>query len=192
MRPADLVVAFCTPTTIEHHRAQLHKPERHHYARMVSPRESHFTDVIVRPYQRFEQEASSLGARVCPETSLARFAALLAEPACKALILVAHWHEDQVEFFDGFASVADVVAAVPPAYRGVLDLSVCNARPLAVALRQMRPHLGPIKYSNCPVNYAFWLSFYACLVGRLAESEADYWDAHEATMLEFQRAAGLR
>ena len=159
---------------------------------MVSPNEAHFTDVILRPYERFEREATSLGVKVCSETTVTRFAGLLAEPTCKALVLIAHWHEDHVEYFDGFTPIADVVTAVPSAYCGVLDLSVCNAKPLAVALRRMHPQLGPIKCSNVPVNYAFWLLFYASLASKLAASGTDYWDAHEATMIEFQRAALLR
>ncbi|HXC08752.1 MAG TPA: hypothetical protein VNV61_07475 [Steroidobacteraceae bacterium] len=192
MIPGEITFAFCTPTTLDGYRAHMLDARLHHYARMVSPKEADFADVVIRPYEQFIEAIGGLGAKIALSVNLAAFGALLAEPQCRCLILIAHWHEEQVEFFDGLTDFCNVVAAVPQRFEGILDLSICNAKPLALALRKAHPELGPIKFSTGPVNYAFWLIFYERLLRRIAGAPMDYWDAHEAVMRDFLAIARRR
>lgn len=44
-----------------------------------------------------------------------------------------------VEFAEGFRSIRDVLDMIPPAFSGVLELSICNSASLGLAIRRARP-----------------------------------------------------
>jgi hypothetical protein len=81
-----------------------------------------------------------------------------------------------VEFADGLAPVDQVVAAVPPMFDGVLDLTVCNARPLAVEIRRRCPHARIID-SRFPATLDMGLELYNATIDLLQRREVHYEDA---------------
>lgn len=182
-------MAFCTPTTLDQYRVHVLEPQRHPWARMISDREANFAHAVIHPYNTFVQSIDGIGVALVPRVGLSDFGGLLCERRCRCLILVAHWHEEQVEFFDGLSALPEIVAAVPASFDGIIDLSVCNSESLARALRKARPNLGPIRYSGGSVVYAFWLTFYSALLHKIAATSMNYWDAYESTMRDVLKVA---
>ncbi len=191
MAPSEVFVGFCTPTSCEQFRGHLRGRATHHYARMVTEgREAFFHEVLLKPYEQFARAVTPTGARVIPEVTLAGLQSILADPACRCLILVAHSHDDCVEMSDRLVPMTEFVAAIPHRYTGILDLSVCDASELASALRAAHPGLGPIKFSRSKVRYDVWLLFYSILIRTMAETHADYWDLQASITRRIAEDAG--
>jgi hypothetical protein len=81
-----------------------------------------------------------------------------------------------VEFADGLVPVEDVVAAVPEAFAGVLDLTVCNSTLLAEEVRR-RCRGGLIIANAFPATLDIRMEFYNAAIELVQRRQVPY---HEA------------
>jgi hypothetical protein len=97
----------------------------------------------------------------------------------RVVVLFSHWAGDKVEFFDGMASVEQILAEIPPAYDGVLDLCVCHPMALVEKLLAHRPAYF-VKYVRQEAAPHYWLYFYRDMFSYMATYDSDYLKAFEA------------
>jgi hypothetical protein len=135
-------------------------------------------------YEQFvtdrEELASKLrkwGVTVIHDSSLCDFAELFARPF-DVVILFSHWSGDSVEFRGGLEGVSAILAAIPPAFDGILDLCVCHPDPLARALSVHRPQCL-VKHTPIEAAPEYWFRFYGILFSQLHTRELTYLAAME-------------
>ena len=149
--PRDCTLAVAIPLTRVEFLDDLRAPEKD-FAKSYARRFGGFSDDDVwTRYERYARlvrsvadEVEAAGVRVIRG---ARFAALTAALTERHVFtLVAHWrnHEHdaargRIELTDGLREIDDVVAAIPPDYRGVIDLTVCHSVLLGDGIARLRP-----------------------------------------------------
>jgi hypothetical protein len=94
------------------------------------------------------------------------------------VVLFSHWAGDKVEFFDGMAGVERIMAEIPPAYEGVLDLCVCHPIALVERLLASRPPYL-VRYMKQEAAPHYWLYFYRDMFSYMGARNADYLKAFE-------------
>ena len=122
------------------------------------------------------ERAGRRGVTVVRRAALADFARCLND--FQVVTLVAHWRAGglAVEFADGLAPIDRVVAAVPQTFDGVLDLTICNARPLAQEIRRRCPR-GLIIDNPFPATLDMGLEFYNATMDLVQRRQMPYQDA---------------
>jgi hypothetical protein len=183
LRPADVTVGFCIPTTVTGYREHLARPESHEFAGMVSRSELIYKKAIINLCIDARKKMSATGAQIADDVTVSRFSELIRDEHCHCFILFAHVKEGRlIEFFDGLREFDALINAVPFCYSGILDLCLCNARNLAIELRRARPAIGPIKVVDSLVDFAFNVRLYTGLVKLLSEGSFTYLEAFSAAV----------
>jgi hypothetical protein len=91
-----------------------------------------------------------------------------------------------VELADGMHTVSEFAQTVPPAFQGVLDLSVCNSVLLGAAVKRVAP--GSLVANNrYPADIVQRITLYGLVVERLSRRREPYPDAMSFV---HERAAG--
>ncbi len=122
------------------------------------------------------ERAKRRGVTVVRRAALADFARCLTE--FQVVTLVAHWRAGglAIEFADGLAPIDRVVASVPPAFDGVLDLTICNARPVAREIQRRCPRAQIID-NAFPARLDIGLEFYNATMDLVQRRQMRYQDA---------------
>ncbi len=198
IKPADCVLAIAIPVSRQSFEAQLERPGQ---GKLVGG----YTDW--ERYRRFFADRaatmlpriSQLGALVETNLTLDDFGRLLRGNP-DVIILLAHWKEPEpgnpgssgrtkgtVEFADGFAEVADIVARIPLDTESFIDLNVCTSEPLSVAIKRDRPLCLTHSMPKRRVTAIIWLTFYETLMHNLRQRDLTYLEAINDVAIEFSR-----
>jgi hypothetical protein len=81
-----------------------------------------------------------------------------------------------IEFYDGLHSIVEFLNAIPPTYRGVIDLSVCNSSVLAASIKR-RYHRCTVVSNKMAATPLLKLTRYKLVIHRLARSAESFIDA---------------
>jgi hypothetical protein len=182
VRPADCALLLAVPLRRSEFLADL-AAGTDFLAHFVARQRSRDIDVLWATYDASAamayasaERARRRGVTVRRRAVLADFARCLHE--FQVVTLVAHWRAAglAVEFADGLAPVECVVEAVPPAFEGVLDLTVCNARPLAEEIRRRCPRARIID-NPFPATLDMGLELYNATMDLLQRHQMPYEDA---------------
>jgi len=125
------------------------------------------------------------GVIVCTRGGLIDFTRCLER--CAVVTLVAHWRSARVraneiedpagvEFVDGVAGVETIVAAIPVAFSGVLDLTVCNSTLLAEEVRRRR-RFGLVIANAFPATLDARMDLYDAAIQLVQHEGVSYQDA---------------
>jgi hypothetical protein len=125
------------------------------------------------------------GVTVCTRGGLVDFARCLEQHA--VVTLVAHWRSARfranevadpagVEFVDGIVDVERIVAAIPAAFSGVLDLTGCNSTLLAEEVRRRR-RFGLVIANAFPATLETRMDLYEAAMRIVEHEGVSYQDA---------------
>ena len=182
MRPSDCALLVTVPLQRSEFLADL-AAGSDFLAHFVASQRSRDIDVLWATYDASAgvaaasmDRAKRRGVTVIRRAVLADFARSLTD--FQVVTLVAHWRAGglAVEFADGLAPIEQVVAAVPPAFDGVLDLTICNARLLAQEIRRRCPR-GQIIDNPFPATLDMGLEFYNATMDLVQRRAMRYQDA---------------
>jgi hypothetical protein len=81
-----------------------------------------------------------------------------------------------IEFYDGLHSVDEFLNAIPPTYRGVIDLSVCSSSVLAASIKR-RYHHCTVVSNKMAATPLLKLTRYKLVIHGLARSAESFIDA---------------
>lgn len=187
VKPFDCLIGFGIPTSGKGFRRAQATPANRDFVVNSFPDERDYHRQVISYVEELVPVITHLGASVARDLTLNDFAALFRKQKKKAsvIILFAHGTDGSIEFADRLASAEEVIAAVPPAFDGIIDLCVCHSTELALTLRQARQYCI-IKYTETVATPAFWLYFYIAVLKRLQEHETNYLDAVDDTMEALQ------
>jgi hypothetical protein len=76
-------------------------------------------------------------------------------------------HGSAIEMFDGMHTAAEFIAAVPAAFDGFLDLTLCHSMVLGMAVKQRRP-LATVAFGVFDTDLRARIALYEIAIGRLA------------------------
>jgi hypothetical protein len=199
-KPSDCVFCFGIPTTRKDIAKELEdKPANKSFYKQFDIVSGFWTQVgsEVEEFKKFAAD-KKIRLNIVEKLTLKKFTTQLSHPNNKVIILFTHWDkkespikEDakdvwQVEFFDGFYSVNEVVEAVPEVFSGILDLCVCKPRELILELRKKRPECIR-RWSKVHSTPFIWLMFYKALFANLVKKNCFYLDALDKTFDEFEK-----
>src|ERR1051326_4139585 len=143
IKPCDCAIAFAIPTNSEEFFRDLDAPNKN-FAKFFREKFGswawdEYRRQIVRDYERVAPAIMETGAKVHTGVTLREFGELFRRGRFRVVVLFAHWGEDAVEFYDGFAPVGTIVEQVPDDFDGVVDLCVCHSNHLREQLSVRRP-----------------------------------------------------
>jgi hypothetical protein len=81
-----------------------------------------------------------------------------------------------IEFCDGLHSVGEFLDAIPPAYHGVIDLSVCNSSVLAASIKRRYRHCTVVS-NKMAATPLLKLTRYRLVIHKLARGAEPFIDA---------------
>jgi hypothetical protein len=184
VKPGDCLIGFGIPTSREGFLQAQAAPANRDFVVNCFPDYRDYHRQVISYVEELVPVITHLGASVVLDLTLDDFAALFRKQA-SVIILFAHGTDGSIEFADGLAGAEEVIAAVPPAFDGIIDLCVCHSIELALTLRRARQYCI-IKYTETVATPAFWLYFYIAVLKRLQEHETNYLDAVDDTMEALQ------
>ena len=182
MRPSDCALLVAVPLQRSEFLADL-AAGTDFLAHFVAAQQSRDIDVLWATYDASAaiaaasvERARRRGVNVKRRAVLADFARCLND--FEVVTLVAHWRAGglAVEFADGLAPIERVVASVPQAFDGVLDLTICNARGLAEEIRRRCPR-GQVIDNPFPATLDIGLEFYNATMDLVQRRQIPYQDA---------------
>jgi hypothetical protein len=139
---------------------------------------------LTRPFEKVAPAFEKLGVTIMRSATLNNFHSVFRKPGVSTVILVSHWQQDTVEFFDGMKPIAEIADGIPTDFDGLLDLCVCHPLGLAKLIKELRPNCL-VKLTNTEVKPVIWFQFYRCLFHFLAKEELSYLDAFERSLKLF-------
>jgi hypothetical protein len=132
------------------------------------------------------ERLSSIGLRGTESATFAQFRVAI-DDRPPIVALLGHCRNGQeIEFADGFASLSDVVLAIPEDFDGVLDISVCRPHDFVKLAKKRAPN-AVIRTARTELDGREWLFFYIKMfvnIGRLGS----YGVALLQTINEFSEA----
>ena len=182
MRPTDCALLVAVPLQRSEFLADL-AAGTDFLAHFLASQKSRDVDVLWATYDASAaiaaasaERARRRGVTVLRRAVLADFARCLND--FQVTTLVAHWRAGglAVEFADGLAPIDRIVASVPQAFDGVLDLTICNARLLAQEMRRRCPRAQIID-NPFPATLDIGLEFYNATMDLVSRREMRYQDA---------------
>lgn len=103
------------------------------------------------------------------------------------VIFFTHWHDKNIECYDGFISINDFVDQIPENGKSIIcDLSICHPKDLAHAIKEKRKDYY-IHYSGSKLNTKKWLNLLTIFFRVLHEHNVSYPEAWEKTTLLWTR-----
>jgi hypothetical protein len=192
VKPSDCTIAFAIPTSVAEFRAHIADPENHEFARKVSLKERCYEYAVIRAIIKATTGFKALGFNVATQVTLARFVDLCSIRPTGVVILIAHWNEHSVEFYDRFFGVTEIVTCIPSSFEGVLDLCVCHPKELADKIRMARENIKLIRFSTSVVTLRVWLWFYLAVGRELAETGGTYLQAVDSVLAAFAHIMNLK
>jgi hypothetical protein len=182
--PSDCILAFCLPMDEASYKTT---------AGVVGSYSSQFKGGWHQYKDLFVQEASrsiglmrSRGVAVETDITLAAFSQLVSDRRWKAVILFSHWHEDAVEFSDGFHDYAEITRTLDPEVSCLLDLCICHPNALVSQLLIQRPSLN-LRTTKVQSSPQVWFAFYTAFFSVLSKGLYSYFEAFETVAAEFLR-----
>jgi hypothetical protein len=193
IKPSDCVLAFGIPTCKEEfEKAKNDSLERDLVKNIDWDR---YEESFVRYLKKIEPQFLKLGVRVIHRLTLQDYGKLFRDSSNKVIILFSHWKKtaDTVEFFNGMATIDEITGVVPEDFDGIIDLTVCHPRGLAIKLRERLTDKSLIKFVNKRNAAHLWLYFYWAVFTFLNDSidpgtgnpGATYLEALEKSVEEF-------
>lgn len=144
------------------------------------------------PFRRFLDECMDLGVTYEPTDSLQAIKKCFERREMRVLLLISHWHEEQVEWGGRFEPIEALVGCVEQDFDGVLDLCICHPKRLRELLDLDRPKCL-IRYSTQEVDPEYWFPYFKGLFCLLNEGRHSYASAHEALNIAIaSRTKGAR
>jgi hypothetical protein len=98
------------------------------------------------------------------------------------IVIVAHWHNSSIQFFDSFYDVNATLDIVPAEKSIAIDLNVCTCKSLAESLGINRT-FSLIKHNSFdePSYAGAWFLFYKYFIQLISERDLTYPEALELT-----------
>jgi hypothetical protein len=135
---------------------------------------SHQYDVQFLSYLRkIEPKFIKLKVKTVHKLTLEDFGRLFQDSSNKVVILFTHWKDNTVEFFDGMATLDEIIKVIPNNFDGIVDLCVCHPENLAIKIRNHLPPTSLIRYTEVENTPYKWLYFYWAVFTILDESDLD-------------------
>jgi hypothetical protein len=168
-------IAFGIPATREEFIWSLSRPESD-YARRWLGGWRQYRAQVVSDLETVAPDLDRAGVELVRGLRVGQLASLFVNR--RVVVLFSHWAGDKVEFFDGMAGVERIMAEIPPAYEGVLDLCVCHPIALVERLLASRPPYL-VRYMKQEAAPHYWLYFYRDMFSYMGARNADYLKAFE-------------
>jgi hypothetical protein len=100
----------------------------------------------------------------------------------KVVIFVSHRNDKgQVEFFDGLAETEAIVNQIPEDFNGIIDMTTCLPRSLAIEIREKRPNCL-VRFADKKITYPVWMAFFQVVGKILNAKDISYLEACELAM----------
>ena len=175
--PADCSILFGVPTSEQGFSLQAENPEEHDFIqsqRLTWPKYQHF---FAGPCCGVLEDLRRWGVQVVEDARIEDLAAPFSEGR-SVMILFAHWSEAEgsVELSDGVTDPSHIVASIPTAFEGILDLCVCHPQALVARVKADRPGCV-VKYTGTTATPLLWLYMYHILFKLLNERPMNYFTA---------------
>ncbi|KJU81627.1 hypothetical protein MBAV_006189 [Candidatus Magnetobacterium bavaricum] len=187
IKPDNCALAFTIPLDEESFKQKEKVPDREY---TKETRWELYEKKIAGIYEKMKSNFQQLGVNIFYNVTLDCFKGLL-DGEIDVVILFAHFRNNDsglykpgIEFFDGFATIPEIVDVVPYNFSGILDLTVCNPTTLVVKLKEKnRDYLIKSGFGNAtPV---VWMGFYLALFKYLHDNDSTYIKALEETVKVF-------
>jgi len=179
-------VAFAPSLTRDEFMAELYASNKD-FARTCCPIWSKYRSDVIKPWARSSRRFRALGVQVVLPATFQAFSEAF-KPCREVVVLVAHWGDSCVEFSDGTVPYHRVAEAIPPGWRGILDLCVCHPDGLAKELKA-KNSTCIVRYSNRRASLDLWLKVYEGFFTTMVQCEIDYLDAVERFTVALRRTS---
>ena len=104
----------------------------------------------------------------------------------RVITLVAHSTGSDVEFSDKLYSNYEIARQVPEKFKGIIDLTVCNAFGLSDAIRAVNRNCRIVSNRN-HTTFSLRMSLYKHIIGRMIKEGCGYLDALEKIRIDVLR-----
>ena len=191
IKPGDCVLAMAIPTTEREFYAQRDRGETDSFTGRFHSWDRYWSEVA-GPASRLLPEIRKMGCQMRSNVCLRDIGSLF-RTGSTVIIPMAHRRDatggapEALELADGFAEVSEVVAQIPVEAECILDLSVCGARQLAVAIRRDRPASVTRSTPMDEVTPAAWFYIYFILLQQLKRKRISYYEALGNVISEIRR-----
>ncbi|MBF0458797.1 MAG: hypothetical protein HQK99_12985 [Nitrospirae bacterium] len=137
-----------------------------------------YCDEFLNPFKKGGIEAymKRAGVKLVYDVTLDDYGRLFHDEGRPVDILFAHWYEECVEFYDGFATVDQILDKIPDSFSGIVDLNVCHPTSLVEEIGR--------KKGNCVVRSLYttatpylWLHVYVQVFKIMEAEDITYIDA---------------
>ncbi|MBF0338860.1 MAG: hypothetical protein HQL05_13650 [Nitrospirae bacterium] len=187
VKPNNCALAFAIPLDEKSFEQNRKVPDREYIRMKFKDDWNGYYIKVARIYENFKTNFQQLGVNVFYNVTFDCFKGLLEREEFDVIIPFAHFnnkeselHKPGMEFFDGFATIPEIVDAVPYDFTGILDLDVCNSEPLVVKLKEKNLKYL-IKSGYGEATPVVWMGFYLMLFRYLYDNNATYIEALEET-----------
>lgn len=176
IKPHDCLIGIAIPMTKKSRRKNLDAGGNKDFSKRIEW--MLYKDDTILPFESLKLTMKALQVGLKEEFSFSDLQNFFKSETYKVLILVAHWVDDKVEFFDDFYSSADILHVFPKEKRVIVDLNICTCLRLAETLGINRVN-SIIKHSslNMPSYAGAWFLFYNFFFKLLSVKELIYTDA---------------
>ncbi|MBF0607398.1 MAG: hypothetical protein SFH39_08120 [Candidatus Magnetobacterium sp. LHC-1] len=193
VKPHNCALAFAIPLDEDSFEQNRKVPDREYTKKNLQDNWEWCYLEVAGIYEKMETKFQQLGVNMFYNVTFKRFKYLLECGEFDVIILFAHFRNNEsglckpgIEFFDGFATIPEIVNAVPYDFSGILDLTVCKPETLVVKLKE-RNLKYLIKSGFVNLTPAIWIDFYLLLFKYLYDNKATYVKALEETMYIFSK-----
>lgn len=185
IKPKNCTLAFGVPTSEEEFMRDQYAHNKD-FAKKYNGIRQRYVKEFLNTLRKTEPMMADLGAKIIHRFRLNDFEAQFHDDMLHVIIVFSHWKNDLVEFFDGFATAAQILEKIPADFVGIIDWCVCWPEELVASLRKERPKCL-FRFANTALTPFLWLYFYLALFKLLAENELNYFDALEKVVHMFFR-----
>lgn len=173
IRPQDCAMILGIPTCEAEYIEELRNFVPRDFTRRACKSRVLFETQVERFAARFLPQFEELGVKLFRRGTLGSLGHAISGGA-KVAIVFTHWQEKPplIEFFDGMNSPAEVNAAIPRGFAGIIDWCICNPDLLALLHYENEAHLRV--WRNRRITPGVWLCFFRIVFGLLNESPMTY------------------
>lgn len=141
-----------------------------------------YREEVIGPFGHANEIWRRWGVDVQTTLTRSRLSAALQSPDRHVMIVLSHYVEGHLELDDGMLPDDELVALLPPGYRGLLDLCACKPMRLVSRIKHKAPGCS-VCFASDELTPLAWFGFYSRLFHGLRKEPMSYVQAMERTCL---------
>ena len=181
LKPTNCLIAFTIPLTQEQFFSQRDDAEKD-FVRNCCSNWAKYQFEIIKTIDNVVPQYEQLGVRVLNRFNVDNITPCF-KPGFKHFILVAHWLNNKVEFYDRMANFEEVAELIPEEFDGIIDLCVCTPIELVTRIKQIRPN-SSVRFNQTPSSLIYWLYYYLIFFKYIAVNDVSFNKAFECVTKE--------